>query len=61
MTIWIPKLLYHAFPMIYVLLGFLLVAIVPNPVSVFSAICIYVYAYRVLWLRSHGPQCDEIS
>ncbi len=55
MNIWVPKLLYQAFPLLCVLTGFLLVALIHNPIAIVIAACMYVYSYTVMWLR----QSDE--
>lgn len=51
MNIWLPTPLYHAFPLICVVVGFFAIALMRNPLGVVLASGMYVYSYRVLWLR----------
>ncbi len=60
MKIWIPNPLYQAFPLLAVLAGFFMVALVPNPLGVMTAACMYIYAFKMLWLRTQNNiSCDE--
>lgn len=53
MNIWLPGPLYQAFPMLSILVGFSTVALVHHPLGIITAGLLYVYAFRVLWLRTH--------
>jgi len=52
MKIWLPNTLYQVFPMLSVLTGFFLVALIHTPFAVIVSALLYTYAFRVLWLRS---------
>lgn len=54
MNIWIPNPLYQAFPLLSVLTGFSLVALVHHPLGIITAGLLYVYSFRVLWLRTNA-------
>ena len=51
MKIWLPKVLYHAFPLICILVGFLAIAFMRNIYGLIISTGLYIYAYRVMWLR----------
>ncbi len=51
MKLWLPNSLYHVFPLLAVIVGFLVIAMVRNPLGVIVAATLYVYAFGVLWLR----------
>lgn len=53
MTIWLPAPLYHVFPMLSVVTGFAMCALVLHPLSILTAAGLYIYAFRILWLRTH--------
>lgn len=59
MRIWLPNVLYQLFPLLTVVTGFVVIALIPNPFGVITATCLYAYSYRVLWLRL--PNDDEDS
>ncbi len=59
MNIWLPGPIYHLFPLLSVLTGFGMVALVPNPVGVIVASGLYIYAFRVLWLRTPVDHNDK--
>ncbi len=52
MKIWIPNFIYQAFPMVCVLAGFFMVALVHHPLSIIIAGILYAYSFRTLWLRT---------
>lgn len=51
MKIHLPTPLYQAFPFICVIVGFLSIALVQNPLGIITSSGLYIYAYRVMWLR----------
>lgn len=51
MKIHLPTPLYHAFPFICVIVGFLAIALARNPFGIITSSGLYIYAYRVMWLR----------
>ncbi len=51
MTIWLPDVLYQFFPLLSVIVGFVSIVLLRNPLGVILASSLYIYAYRVLWLR----------
>ncbi len=51
MDIWIPTPLYHAFPLICIIVGFSAIVLMRNPIGVILASGMYIYSYRILWLR----------
>jgi len=51
MNIWLPNVLYQFFPLLSVITGFLIVALIHNPFAVLVALFMYVYAFIVMWLR----------
>lgn len=57
MDIWLPTPLYNAFPLICVIVGFVAIALMRNPLGVMLASGMYVYSYRILWLRL--PEDDD--
>ncbi len=50
-NIWLPTPLYQAFPLVCVIAGFSMAALAPNPLGVSIALGLYIYAFRILWLR----------
>ena len=54
MNIWLPNPLYQAFPMICILVGFSVVALVPHPIGIVTAALLYLYSYTVLWMRTRS-------
>ncbi len=51
MIIWLPTPLYHFFPMLCVIIGFMVIMFMQNSLGVLITACLYIYAYRILWLR----------
>ncbi|WP_458774719.1 hypothetical protein [Desulforhopalus sp. 52FAK] len=51
MKIRLPKTLYHGFPLFCILVGFLAIALLHNPFGIVISTGLYIYAYRILWLR----------
>lgn len=51
MIIWLPTPLYHFFPMLCVIVGFVVIMFMQNLFGVLIAACLYIYSYSVLWLR----------
>lgn len=51
MNIWLPDPLYHAFPLICVIAGFFAIALLRNPAGIVISSGLYIYSYRVMWLR----------
>ncbi len=49
--IWLPKPVYQVFPLVCVIAGFSMAAMAPNPIGVAIALGLYIYAFRILWLR----------
>lgn len=56
MNIWLPDSLYQFFPLLSVIVGFLVIALIHSPLGVIIAAGLYIYAYRILWLRL---PCDD--
>jgi len=54
MKIWLPNFLYQAFPMVSILVGFSMVALVHHPLGIVTAGLLYAYSFRVLWMRTHA-------
>ncbi len=50
-NIWLPTPLYHSFPLVCVIAGFSMAALAPNPIGVSIALGLYIYAFKILWLR----------
>lgn len=59
MNIWLPSPLYHVFPLLSVLLGFFMAALMPNPLGVTIASGLYIYSFRILWLRTQGENKEK--
>lgn len=59
MKIWLPNVLYHLFPLLSVVTGFMVIALIPNPFGLITAACLYAYSYRILWLRLPGNDEDS--
>jgi len=59
MNIWVPNVLYQVFPLLCVIVGFLMVMFVCNPAGIVLATCLYVYSFRVLWLRVPSEEDKE--
>lgn len=59
MTIWLPNALYQAFPLLCVIVGFLIVMFMKSPSGIVVALGLYVYSFSVLWMRSHTEDNDE--
>jgi len=51
MTVWLPHPLYQVFPLICIFIGFLVAALIQNPFGIILALCIYIYAYVIMWIR----------
>lgn len=51
MNIWLPNGLYQVFPLLYVIVGFLLVALIHNPLAIVVAACMYGYSFFIMWMR----------
>lgn len=51
MKIRLPKPLYQVFPLICVFVGFLAIALLRNPFGIVISTGMYIYSYRILWLR----------
>lgn len=54
MKIRIPNSLYQVFPLLSIFAGFWMVALIHHPFAIVSAAGLYVYAFRVLWLRTRS-------
>lgn len=52
MNIWLPNPLYQAFPLLCILIGFFVAAVMCNPFGIIIAIYLYIYSFSILWLRS---------
>lgn len=59
MTIWLPDVLYQLFPLLSVIVGFLAIMFIRNPLGVLLASSLYIYAYRILWLRLPPDDKEE--
>lgn len=59
MNIWLPNVLYKTFPLVCVLVGFLFVMVAHNPFAILLAACLYIYSFRVLWLRLPEEEADR--
>ena len=59
MRIWIPSLLYHVFPLLCVIIGFLIVMLIHTPAGIVLAALLYVYSFYVLWLRDSGEPQEQ--
>jgi positive regulator of sigma E activity len=51
MKIWLPGLLYHVFPLLCVIIGFLIVMLIHTPAAIIIAAIMYAYSFSVLWFR----------
>lgn len=51
MRIWLPNMLYQVFPLLGIILGFSLAALLRNPFGMTVASALYIYSFSVLWLR----------
>ena len=59
MKIWLPSVLYHAFPLFCVIIGFLIVMLMHNPAGIIMAAILYIYSFSVLWLRSSNETEED--
>ena len=51
MKIWLPRSLYHFFPLLCVIIGFLIVMLIHTPAGIILAALLYAYSFSILWLR----------
>ena len=60
MRIWIPSALYHVFPLLCVIIGFLIVMLIHTPAAIVLAALLYVYSFSVLWLRDSDETHEQV-
>lgn len=51
MRIWLPNSLYQIFPLLCVVIGFLIVLFIHTPGGIILAFLLYAYSFVVLWFR----------
>jgi hypothetical protein len=59
MKIWLPSLIYHVFPLLCVIIGFLIVMLIHTPAGIALAALMYVYSFSVLWLRDSAETKEK--
>jgi hypothetical protein len=59
MNIWLPHVLYQAFPLLCVIVGFLIVMLCCNPAGIVIALGLYLYSFSTLWMRAHPENSEE--
>ena len=59
MKIWLPGSIYHVFPLLCVIIGFLIVMLIHTPTGIATAALLYVYSFAVLWLRDSDEKHEQ--
>ena len=60
MKIWIPSALYHAIPLLCVIIGFLIVMFIHKPAGIVVAAIMYIYSFSILWMRDANVKDEQV-